>query len=87
MKIVTIVKETVLGKNENHDRLFLEYCEEYSIEYKIIESDVEREYPEVEFKSGPIALSNMLKERFGYSDNEIAEEFPQIGEALDISKE
>ena len=41
------------------------------------------EYPKVEFKSGPIALTNMLKERFGYTQQEIDEEFPQIKEALE----
>lgn len=83
MKIVTIIKETVLGYNETQDKLFFEYCEEYSIDHKIIETEEQREYPQIEFKSGPVALSNMLKERFGYSEQEINEEFPQIKEALD----
>lgn len=83
MKIVTITKETVLGYNETQDKLFFEYCEEYSIDHKIIETKEQREYPQIEFKSGPIALTNMLKERFGYSEHEIHEEFPQIKEALE----
>lgn len=83
MKQVSIIKETVIGENENIDKLFIEYCDEYSIELKIQEKKENSEYPEVEFKSGPIALVNMLKERFGYSQQEIDEEFPQIKEALE----
>lgn len=86
MKIVTIIKETVMGTNETQDNLFLEYCEEYSIEHKVLEGS-KTEYPQIEFKSGPVALSNMLKERFGYSEHEIAEEFPQIKEALEETQE
>ena len=84
MKLISIIKETVIGDNANQDKLFFNYCEEYSIEHKIIKENLETEsYPDIEFKSGPIALSNMLKERFGYTQEEINEEFPQIREALD----
>ncbi len=86
MKIVTIVKETVIGTNETQDKLFFDYCDEYSIEYKILE-EKKTEYPQVEFKSGPVALSNMLKERFGYSQEEIGEEFPHVREALEDIQE
>jgi len=88
MKIVTIIKETVIGDNERQDKLFFEYCDEYSIEHKIVKENLETSsYPEVEFKSGPIALSNMLKERFGYTQEEIFEEFPEIKEALEDGTE
>lgn len=83
MKQVLIVKETIIGEDENIDNLFIEYCDEYSIELKIQEKKEDSEYPKVEFKSGPIALTNMLKERFGYTQQEIDEEFPQIKEALE----
>ena len=84
MKLISIIKETVIGDNSNQDKLFFDYCEEYSIEHKIIKENLETEsYPDIEFKSGPIALSNMLKERFGYTQEEINEEFPQIKESLD----
>jgi hypothetical protein len=36
------------------------------------------QYPMVEYTSGPIALNNMLKERFGYDGYEIAEKFPEL---------
>jgi hypothetical protein len=85
MKLVTIIKETVIGDDQRSDQLFFEYCDEYSIEHKILNEKKETSsYPELEFKSGPIALSNMLKERFGYTQEEINEEFPQIKEALDL---
>jgi hypothetical protein len=84
MKLITIIKETVIGDNQNQDKLFFEYCDEYSIEHKIINENLETSsYPDIEFKSGPVALSNMLKERFGYTQEEINEEFPQIKEALE----
>lgn len=83
MKQVSITKETIIGEDKTIDNLFIEYCEEYSIELKIHEKKENSEYPEVEFKSGPVALSNMLKERFGYTQYEIDEEFPQIKEALE----
>jgi len=83
MKQISIIKETVIGEDKNIDDLFIEYCDEYSIELNIQEKKENSEYPEVEFKSGPIALTNMLKERFGYTQQEIDEEFPQIKEALE----
>lgn len=83
MKQISIVKETIIGEDKNIDDLFIQYCDEYSIELKIQEKKEASEYPEVEFKSGPIALTNMLKERFGYTQQEIDEEFPQIKEALE----
>ena len=36
MKLISIIKETVIGDNSNQDKLFFDYCEEYSIEHKII---------------------------------------------------
>ncbi len=84
MKLVSIIKQTVIGDSQNQDKLFFEYCDEYSIEHKIVKENLETSsYPDIEFKSGPVALSNMLKERFGYTQEEINEEFPQIKEALE----
>jgi len=59
---------TVLGENEEMDKLFLEYLDEYSITHKIIE---ENEWPLVEYIGGQISLTNMLKEKFGKDDDEI----------------
>ena len=69
MNIVKIEVQTVLNENEDFDRLFFEYLDEYSIEHKVLES--EEKYPMVEFTGGIISLNNMLRERFGYTKEEI----------------
>lgn len=76
MNIVKIEVQTVLNENEDFDRLFFEYLDEYSIDHKVLESG--EKYPMVEFSGGVIALTNMLKERFGYTRNEIEETFPEL---------
>jgi len=80
-KIVTIKAETVLGENEDFDKSFFEYLEEYSISRKILELEENQKWPTVEYTGGPIALSNMLRERFGLSQEEIAETYPEIKES------
>jgi hypothetical protein len=76
MNIVKIEIQTVLNENEDFDRLFFEYLDEYSIDHKVLES--EEKYPMVEFSGGVIALSNMLRERFGYTKEEIEETYPEL---------
>jgi len=75
---VTIKVETILGENEDFDKSFFEYLEEYYIEYKINEKEDGEKWPKVEYTGGPIAIGNMLKERFGYLDHEIYESYPEI---------
>lgn len=76
MNIVKIEVQTVLNENEDFDKLFFEYLDEYSIEHKVLES--EGKYPMVEFTGGIISLNNMLRERFGYTKEEIEEAFPEL---------
>lgn len=78
MKLITIKIQTVLGENEGFDNLFFQYLEEYSIDRKILPIEEGEKYPEVEYTSGPIALSNMLRERFGYDRYEIEERYPEL---------
>ena len=78
MKLVTIKIQTVLGENEEFDSLFFQYLEEYSIDRKILPLGEGEKYPMVEYTSGPIALSNMLRERFGHDRYEIEEKFPEL---------
>lgn len=77
MKLTTITIQTVLGENEDFDTLFFQYLDEYSIEYKVLPTGDEK-YPLVEYTSGPIALGNMLRERFGYDRYEIEEKYPEL---------
>jgi hypothetical protein len=79
-KIVTIKAETVLGENEDFDKSFFDYLGEYSISHKVLELDENQKWPTVEYTGGPIALSNMLKERFGLSQEEIEVTYPEIKE-------
>jgi hypothetical protein len=78
MELITITIQTVLGENEEFDTLFFQYLDEYSINRKIMPLSEGEQYPMVEYTSGPIALNNMLKERFGYDGYEIAEKFPEL---------
>lgn len=73
----TIELETVLGENDEFDNSFFAYLEEYSIDYEIGDKG-ESGYPVVKYVGGPIALSNMLKERFGYEDYELQSLYPQL---------
>ena len=77
-RTVTIKVETILGENEEFDKSFFEYLDEYSIEYKVLEKEEGKTWPTVEYTGGPIAISNMLKERFGYTDYELEELYPSI---------
>lgn len=78
METVTITIQTVLGENEDFDTLFFQYLDEYSIDRKVIPLSEGEQYPFVEYTSGPIALNNMLRERFGYDRYDIAEKFPEL---------
>lgn len=78
MKLTTITIQTVLGENEDFDTLFFQYLDEYSIEYKVLPMNEDEKYPLVEYTSGPIALGNMLRERFGYDRYEIEEKYPDL---------
>ena len=79
MKLVikTIEVPTVLNENEIADKIFYDYLEEYSIEHKVVN---EEEYPLVEYTGGVISLTNMLREKFGYTKEEIQEYYPQLTE-------
>lgn len=79
MKIVTIRVLTALYDDPDIDKLFYEYLDEYSITYKIgTEPTEDEKYPEVDYTGGPIALRNMLNERFGYEREEIESFYPEL---------
>jgi hypothetical protein len=73
----TIEIETVLGDNDEFDNAFIAYLDEYSIDYKIGQNG-ESGYPNVKYTGGPIALSNMLRERFGLDNDDIRNLCPQL---------
>jgi hypothetical protein len=77
-KMSKIERETVLGENEEFDKTFFSYLNEYSIDHKILESEGTIGYPIVEYIGGPISLRNMLKDKFGMSDEEITGIHPEI---------
>ncbi len=73
-----VERETVLGEDTEIDMMFFSYLDEYSISHKILESKGEGGFPIVEYVGGPISLRNMLKEKFGMTDEEIIELHPDI---------
>ena len=78
-KTVTIKVTTVLGENEDMDKSFFEYLDEYSITHKICgRVNEQEEWPVVEYTGGPISLKSMLKERFGMEQNEILDLYPEL---------
>lgn len=79
-KFIKINAETIIGENEEMDKMFLEYLEEYSITQKPTEEKGENGYPVVEYEGGPISLKNMLAEKFGMEREEIQQLYPQLDE-------
>lgn len=81
-QLITIELETIYGENPTMDEVFNAYLDEYSIAHKVLETDSPTEWPILQYTGGPISLSNMLQERFGYTQEEIKTSFPQLFEAL-----
>lgn len=77
-RLITIEVETVIGESEDIDKGFFEYLDEYFIIPKILEKEENQEWPIVEYTGGPVSLSNMLKEKFGMSREEIEQNYPQL---------
>jgi hypothetical protein len=82
-KFVTVTVDTVLGENDEFDKSFFEYLDEYSISHKILENG-EGKWPSVEYTGGPLSITNMLKERFGMEQEEIEELYPEIIKNQDV---
>ena len=82
-QLFTIEVQTVIGNDPHMDKIFTSYLEEYSIVHRINEDQMQAErWPVVSYTGGPISLSNMLREKFGYTPEEIREQFPELDEAL-----
>lgn len=69
---IKITVKTLIGIDEEIDRMFLEYLDQYSITHKVL-SEISLDGTEVEYEGGVIALRNMLLERFGYDIDEARE--------------
>lgn len=84
-KLFTISLETVWGNDRVMDKAFTDYLDEYSIVYKVADSETPTEngWPLLEYTAGPIALANMLQEKFGYNREDIEQQFPEIVESLE----
>lgn len=83
-KFVTVTAETILGENDEFDKSFFDYLGEYSISHRIVEGETQSEWPMVEYTGGPISITNMLKERFGMTQEEIDETYPEIKENKNV---
>lgn len=77
MKLVikSISVPTILNQDEYADKIFYDYLEEYSITHTVLN---EEEYPLVEYTGGVISLTNMLKEKFGYTKDDIQQYYPEL---------
>lgn len=83
-KEIKIRVETRYGEDPLIDSHFTRYLDEYSISWSIVLAEhTESGWPVIEYIGGPISLTNMLMERFGYSREEIESAFPQIQKALE----
>jgi hypothetical protein len=82
-KLVTIELQTVFGQDQRQDKYFTDYLEEYSIVWRVVEDETRSAdtWPMLQYMGGPISLTNMLREKFGFTHDEIATQFPQIAEA------
>ena len=76
-RFITVTVDTVLGENNEFDKSFFDYLDEYSISHKILENE-DGQWPSVEYTGGPLSITNMLRERFGMNDKEINEMYPEI---------
>jgi len=83
MRILSINVVTALYDDPAIDQAFFDYLNEYSIDHEIIAEPEgpepqEKTYPEVRYTAGPRALKNMLRERFGYTREDIEGTYPEL---------
>lgn len=76
-KKVKISRPTFIGVDPDIDKEFKEFLDFMVISFEIKEEE-EGEWPVVEYEGNPYDISNMLASRFGMSDTEIKEEYPQL---------
>lgn len=69
---IKITIKTLIGIDEEIDRMFLEYLDQYSITHTVL-GEISPGGTEVEYEGGAIALRSMLLERFGYEIDEVRE--------------
>lgn len=74
---VKISRATFIGVDEGTDKEFREFLEFLEISL-VVKEEEEGEWPIVEYEGNPYDLSTMLASRFGMSNTEIQEEYPQL---------
>jgi hypothetical protein len=70
-----IERLTFMGVDPEMDKEFQEFLEFMEISYSIKE---EGEWPLVEYEGNPYDIKGMLVSRFGMTEGEISEEYPQL---------
>jgi hypothetical protein len=73
---VKISRSTFMGQDPKSDEEFKEFLEYLNVEMSILES--EGEWPLVEYEGHPYDIKNVLLSRFGMSESEMKEEYPQL---------
>jgi len=75
----TVRLATILGEDEDYDKIFYDYLEVYGISHKIVkEVDESIKYPEVEYTGNEIEIKNMLTEKFGYTREDFESLYPDL---------
>lgn len=77
----TILLETIFGENEDGDQVFLAYLQKNGIAYERTDDRGSAGWPVLKFIGQPDKLQLLLYEKFGLSEWEIQEQFPQLNES------
>lgn len=75
----TVRLETVLGEDEDYDKIFYDYLGVYGISHKIVNEVSESiKYPEVEYTGGEVEIKHMLTEKFGFNREDFESLYPDL---------
>jgi hypothetical protein len=75
----TVRLATILGEDEDYDKIFYDYLEVYNISHKVVkESDETNKYPEVEYTGNEMEIKNMLTEKFGFNREDFESLYPDL---------
>lgn len=75
-KRTKISRSTFIGVDPQVDKEFKDFLNYLEIEMRVIED--EGEWPLVEYEGNPYDIKNVLISRFGMTEREIKEEYPQL---------
>jgi|LauGreStaDraftv2_3_1035109.scaffolds.fasta_scaffold164096_1 hypothetical protein len=75
----TVRLATVIGEDEDYDKIFYDYLEVYGISHRVVkESDKSNKYPEIEYTGNETEIKHMLTEKFGFSREDFESLYPDL---------